>query len=66
LENNIIFSDRIGFFENFVYFIPTEDNPRSENKKEKTNQETKESWVKKNSNSQNQAHYSKKEHKKKR
>jgi len=62
LKDNIIFSNREFFLEDSVYFVPTEDHPRSEYKEQETNNKAEDSWIKEDSNTQNQTNCSKENH----
>jgi hypothetical protein len=62
LKDDIVFSDRELFLQDTINFVPTEYHPRAENQEEKPDQKAENSWVKKDSDTQNQTNCSKENH----
>ena len=62
-KHNIVFSNRELFLEYAIDFVPTENNPRSQNKEKKSYNKPENSRIKKNRYTENQTNSSKENHK---
>ena len=64
LKNNLIFSNRIFFLQDFIHLIPAEDYPRTEDKEQKSYDKSEQSRIEEYGNTENDTDNSKEEHKK--
>ncbi len=62
LKDDIVFPDREFFLEDTIDLVPAKYHPRAENQEKKTNNKTKNCWIKKDSNTQYQTKSSEENH----
>ncbi len=48
LENDIVFTERVGFFQYFIDLVPSKYNPRTQYEEYKAYEETEYRWIEKN------------------
>ena len=63
LKDNIVFPNREFFLQDTIDLVPAKDYPRAENKEQKTNNKAEDSWIKEDSDTQNQTKSSEENHK---